>query len=378
MRAERKSIVKAKDFVDRVEAISPVEIRARVTGYLDEVLFKEGDLITEGAPLYVLKRDRFKAQADLAEATLGRSKVAKIFSALRLARAEELLGKRDHMPLASANGIEIFYHDVGDPNAPAVLLIMGLATQMIGWPEAFCGRLADRGFRVIRFDNRDIGLSTKIENAPKVDIQAAFLRAFAGQPVPAPYNLDDMAKDAIGLMDALGVARAHVVGASMGGMIAQIMAAKQAARTRSLVSIMSTSGDPKLPQPNPAVAAVLTATRPPGSDREASIQFGMNVYRVIGSPRSAADNVGGQYDKIAGYVGSEQPTQAEEASDIHASCGQAQHDSQQIHAEPRVNPLSRSFIRQNRVPEKRVRAKRVPALSHGHHRTGSPTARKKT
>jgi len=188
------------------------------------------------------------------------------------------------MPLASANGIEIFYDDVGDPNAPALLLIMGLATQMIGWPEAFCGRLADRGFRVIRFDNRDIGLTTKIENAPKVDIPAAFLRALAGLPVPAPYNLDDMAKDAIGLMDALGVARAHVVGASMGGMIAQIMAAKHGARTRSLVSIMSTSGDPKLPQAKPAVAAMMTATRPPGSDREASIQYGMNVYRVIGSP----------------------------------------------------------------------------------------------
>ena len=93
-----------------------------------------------------------------------------------------------------------------------------------------------------------------------------------------------MAKDAIGLMDALGVARAHLVGASMGGMIAQIMAAKHGARTRSLVSIMSTSGDPKLPQAKPAVAAMMTATRPPGSDREASIQFGMNVYRVIGSP----------------------------------------------------------------------------------------------
>jgi pimeloyl-ACP methyl ester carboxylesterase len=188
------------------------------------------------------------------------------------------------MPLARANGIEIFYDDIGDPNAPALLLIMGLGTQMIGWPEAFCGRLADRGFRVIRFDNRDIGLSTKIENAPKINIQAAFLRALAGLRVPAAYNLDDMAKDAIGLMDALGVARAHIVGASMGGMIAQIVAAKHGARTCSLVSIMSTSGDPKLPQAKPAAAAMLTATRPPRSDREASIQFGMNVYRAIGSP----------------------------------------------------------------------------------------------
>jgi pimeloyl-ACP methyl ester carboxylesterase len=188
------------------------------------------------------------------------------------------------MPLQRANGIDIFYDEIGDANAPALLLIMGLGTQMIGWPDAFCGRLADRGFRVVRFDNRDIGLSTKFENAPKVDLGAAFMRALAGLPVESAYNLDDMAKDAIGLMDALGVAKAHIVGASMGGMIAQIIAAKHREHARSLVSIMSSSGDPKLPQAKPAAAAVLTATRPPRSEREACIEFGMNVYRVIGSP----------------------------------------------------------------------------------------------
>jgi pimeloyl-ACP methyl ester carboxylesterase len=188
------------------------------------------------------------------------------------------------MPLARANGIDICYDEVGDPGAPSLLLIMGYATQMIGWPEAFCGRLADRGFRVIRFDNRDIGLSTKIEDSPKVYLAAAFMRALAGLPVDAAYNLDDMAKDAVGLMDALGVAKAHIVGASMGGMIAQIIAAKHRQRARSLVSMMSSSGDPKLPQSKPAAAAVLTEPRPPRSDREASIQFGMNTYRIIGSP----------------------------------------------------------------------------------------------
>src|SRR3984957_4039496 len=151
------------------------------------------------------------------------------------------------MPSMRANGLDIFYDELGDPNAPALLLIMGLGTQMIAWPEALCGRLADRGFRVSGFDNRSIGLSTKIENAPKVNNQAAFLRALAGLRVPAAYILDDMAKDAIGLMDALGVARAHIVGASMGGMIAQIMAAKNGARTRSLVSIMSTRGARRMP-----------------------------------------------------------------------------------------------------------------------------------
>jgi pimeloyl-ACP methyl ester carboxylesterase len=188
------------------------------------------------------------------------------------------------MPSVSANGIDIFYDEVGSQKAPALLLIMGLGTQMIGWPDALCGRLADRGFRVIRFDNRDIGLSSKIENAPKIDIRAAFLRALAGQPVAAPYDLDDMAKDTIGLMDALAIAKAHIVGASMGGMIAQVIAAKHRERVRSLVSIMSSSGDPNLPQAKPAAGAALTATPPPRSDREASIQFGMNVYHAIGSP----------------------------------------------------------------------------------------------
>jgi pimeloyl-ACP methyl ester carboxylesterase len=188
------------------------------------------------------------------------------------------------MPLLRANSIDIFYDEIGDPKAPALLLIMGLGAQMIGWPEAFCGRLADRGFRIIRFDNRDIGLSTKIEDAPKVDLAAAFMSAVAGRPLEAPYNLDDMARDAIGLMDALGLAKAHVVGASMGGMIAQIIAAKHGERARSLTSMMSTSGDPNLPQGKPAAMASLTATRPPQSDREASIQFGVSVLRAIGSP----------------------------------------------------------------------------------------------
>ena len=188
------------------------------------------------------------------------------------------------MPSVRANGIDIFYDEVGDPKAPALLLIMGLATQMVGWPEPFCGRLADRGFRVIRFDNRDIGLSTKIENAPKVDVAAAFMRGLSGRSVEAPYSLDDMAKDALGLMSALGIDKAHIVGASMGGMIAQIIAAKHQGRARSLASIMSSSGDPKLPLGKPAAMASLTATRPPRSDREAAIQFGMNIYRVIGSP----------------------------------------------------------------------------------------------
>lgn len=188
------------------------------------------------------------------------------------------------MPVVAANGIDIAYDEVGDVEAPAIVLIMGLGTQMIAWPQAFCLALAQRGFRVIRFDNRDIGLSTKIDQSAPVDLLAAFGKAVAGKPVDAPYRLDDMAADTVGLMDALGIGRAHVVGASMGGMIAQIVAARYSNRTRSLTSIMSSSGDPSLPQGRPEAISVLLAPRPSADDREGVIEASMRALRVIGSP----------------------------------------------------------------------------------------------
>ncbi|MGB6118860.1 MAG: alpha/beta hydrolase, partial [Mesorhizobium sp.] len=154
------------------------------------------------------------------------------------------------MPLIKANGIELFYDEFGDKTAPPLLLIMGLGTQMIAWSEAFCTDLAARGFRVIRFDNRDIGLSQKMENAPRCSVPYAMFKAWMGLPVRAAYTLDDMAADAVGLLDALGITRAHIVGASMGGMIAQIVAARYPDRCLCLVSIMSTSGDRRLPGPS--------------------------------------------------------------------------------------------------------------------------------
>ena len=188
------------------------------------------------------------------------------------------------MPEVAANGIRIAYDEFGDPKAPAILLIMGLGTQMIAWPVPFCQALADSGFRVVRFDNRDIGLSTKFERAAPVNVAASFARALIGRTVEAPYKLDDMAADAVGLMDALDIERAHVVGASMGGMIAQIVAAKHRGRTRSLVSIMSSSGDPKLPAARAKASAAMLAPRPDGKDRECVIKHGMKIYRTIGSP----------------------------------------------------------------------------------------------
>src|SRR5664279_173487 len=142
---------------------------------------------------------------------------------------------------ASANGVELCYDTFGDPSAPPLLLIMGLASQMIAWPDEFCALLAARGYRVIRFDNRDIGLSTSFDSGGIPNIGAALAAAMQGKPVDAPYRLSDMGADAFGLLDALGIKRAHVVGASMGGAIAQTMAIDRPERLRTLTSIMATT-----------------------------------------------------------------------------------------------------------------------------------------
>jgi len=143
------------------------------------------------------------------------------------------------MPSAHANGIELDYDTFGSPADPALLLIQGFSVQKIAWDDEFCQLLARRGFFVIRFDNRDVGLSTKIEDAPFPDIAAAF----AGDASSAPYSLDDMADDAAGLLDALDVSSADVVGASMGGYIAQCLVLRHPEKVRSLCSIMSSTGD---------------------------------------------------------------------------------------------------------------------------------------
>ncbi len=171
------------------------------------------------------------------------------------------------MPSASANGITIEYESFGDPASPPVLLIMGLAAQLTRWDTAFCEALADEGFFVIRFDNRDVGLSTWLDDMA---------------PAPPPYSLSDMADDAAGLLDALGLRAAHIVGASMGGMIAQTFAISHPERTLTLVSIMSTTGDRSVGQPTPDALNALMASRP--TTREEAIELGVRVSAVIGSP----------------------------------------------------------------------------------------------
>src|SRR5665811_1044477 len=166
--------------------------------------------------------------------------------------------------LAPANGIELAYQEIGDPQGEPLLLIMGLATQMIAWDEGLCAILAERGFRVVRFDNRDIGRSTKIESAG-VPGRAAMLFGRGS----APYLLPDMAADTTGLMDHLGIESAHLAGASMGGMIAQTVAIERPERVRSLVSIMSSTGNRW--QGLPAWRAFRTLFARPGEGREAAI-----------------------------------------------------------------------------------------------------------
>jgi pimeloyl-ACP methyl ester carboxylesterase len=142
------------------------------------------------------------------------------------------------------------------------VLIMGLGTQMIAWDDEFCGALAARGFRVVRFDNRDVGLSTQLDHLGVPNIPLLMLAHVAGRPISAPYTLSDMARDVVGLFDALNIDTAHVVGASMGGAIAQTLAIEHAHRLRSLCSIMATSGDPSLPPPRPDALQLLMTPTP--------------------------------------------------------------------------------------------------------------------
>ena len=181
-----------------------------------------------------------------------------------------------------ANGIRLAYEEFGQPDHPAMVLVMGLGTQLLGWPLAMCEELARRGFRVIRFDNRDIGLSEKMENAHIPQAVGLMLRARLRLPVNVPYTLTDMARDCVGLMDALGIERAHLVGASMGGMIGQIVAAKFGERLLSFTSIMSSSGNPRIPGASPDVVRAMVKRSLSGEKPD--LASSMALWRKIGSP----------------------------------------------------------------------------------------------
>jgi pimeloyl-ACP methyl ester carboxylesterase len=182
-----------------------------------------------------------------------------------------------HEQFATVGSLTLCYETFGEHGDPPVLLIMGLGTQMIAWPDDFCRELASRGFFVIRFDNRDVGRSSRID-VPPPRTRELILRRIKR----VPYTLNDMADDAVGLLDALGLESAHVVGASMGGMIAQVVAARHPQRVRSLVSIMATTGNRWKGQPAVRTYPFLLA-KPPKT-KEQSIKRLVRLFRIVGSP----------------------------------------------------------------------------------------------
>lgn len=184
-----------------------------------------------------------------------------------------------------ANKIELEYESFGREADPAILLIMGLGGHLTRWNLELCDLLVARGYRVIRFDNRDCGLSTHFSDAPVPDLRALQ----NGQPVSLPYTLDDLVADSVGLLDALGIQQAHVAGASMGGAIAQLAAANYPERVLSLTSIMSSSGNPALPAPTPAAATALFAPLPRQRDRESIVADSIARYETLESPAYPTD-----------------------------------------------------------------------------------------
>lgn len=188
----------------------------------------------------------------------------------------------------SANGIALEVDDQGPASAPVMLLIMGLGMQLIAWPDELVRDLLGRGFRVVRFDNRDAGLSQGFDHLGTPSVVAATLRHLAHLPVQSPYSLADMAADALGVMDALGLTQVHVCGASLGGMVAQHLAARHPQRVRSLTLMMTTSGSRRLPQATLAASRALLQ-RPTASTLEARIDNLADVMRVIGSPGYAPE-----------------------------------------------------------------------------------------
>jgi pimeloyl-ACP methyl ester carboxylesterase len=188
------------------------------------------------------------------------------------------------VPKATSHGIELEYEILGDPADPPLLLIMGLGAQLTLWPMELVEALVARGYYVIRYDNRDIGLSTKFteHGVPNVR-KVALMRLFGFRP-KLPYRLTDMAADAVGLLDALGIAKAHIVGASMGGMIAQLVAATYPERTLSLTSIMSTTGNRRVPPAKPEAFKALTTPPPANASLDQIVPHVTRIARAIGSP----------------------------------------------------------------------------------------------
>jgi pimeloyl-ACP methyl ester carboxylesterase len=203
---------------------------------------------------------------------------------------------------ARSGDLDIYYEDMGDPGDPAVLLIMGLGSQLLLWRDGFCEKLIAEGLRVIRYDNRDVGLSSKTERRHTGGAQIPrMLKFWLGLPGKADYTLEDMADDGAAVLDHLGIDRAHIVGGSMGGMIAQVFAARFRKRTRSLGVIFSSNNRPFLPPPAPRALFAVLKGPPPGSPRDVIVDNAVRVWRIIGSPQYPAAEQRIRDEAIEGY-----------------------------------------------------------------------------
>ena len=183
------------------------------------------------------------------------------------------------MPRVTANGIQIEYETFGNPSDRALLLVIGLGGQLIWWDESLCQDLVSRGHYIIRYDNRDTGLSTKFDQAGKPDVMGTLGKILSGDRSSVPYTIEDMADDGAGLLDALGIPCAHICGMSMGGMIAQTIALRHPSRVLSLTSIYSQTGNPKLPQPKPEVLTALLTPIP--TERAAYIDYMLGFFKMV-------------------------------------------------------------------------------------------------
>lgn len=205
------------------------------------------------------------------------------------------------MAQAQSNGIELEYELSGPGHGQPILMIHGVGAQLIRWPQGLCDALIAQGFRLLRYDSRDIGLSTHMVDAPVPNLAEVTAARRAGREPDLPYTLADLADDAAGLLDALGIAAAHVVGVSLGGMVAQQLAIAHAARVLSMTSIMSQSGNPALPGSDPKALAKLAAIAPdPAADREGFLAHQVSLNRTLGSPAYPAPEA--ELRRMAGLV----------------------------------------------------------------------------
>jgi pimeloyl-ACP methyl ester carboxylesterase len=202
------------------------------------------------------------------------------------------------LPHITANNITLYYEDNGPAGAPVILLVMGLGAQMIAWPDEMIQALVAKGFRVIHYDNRDVGMSQRMERAAAPNLIWTMLKARIGLPVNVGYTLSDMAADGIGLLDALGIEKAHVVGASMGGMIVQLMAANHRDRLLTMTSIMSSSGAPGLPGARPDIQRRFMVKRPADASRDEAVAFGAELVGSFSYPDPARPD--GTHAEMAG------------------------------------------------------------------------------